>query len=69
MRAAFAATRSLAGQSVVLVDDVLTTGSTLNELALAALDAGASRVDALVLARVRPPQRRDRVALFGRAVA
>lgn len=69
VRAAFAATRSLAGQSVVLVDDVLTTGSTLNELARAAADAGASRVDALVLARVRPPQRRDRVALFGRAVA
>jgi ComF family protein len=69
VRAAFAATRSLAGESVVLVDDVLTTGSTLNELARAALDAGAVRVDALVLVRVNPPRRRDRVALFGRAVA
>lgn len=69
VRAAFASTRSLSGESVVLVDDVLTTGSTLNELARAALDAGAARVDALVLARVNPPRRRDRVALFGRAVA
>lgn len=69
VRAAFAATRSLAGEPVVLVDDVLTTGSTLNELAGAALDAGAARVDALVLARVLPPRRRDRIALFGRAVA
>lgn len=69
VRAAFAATRSLAGESVVLVDDVLTTGSTLNELARAAYDAGAARVDALVLARVQPPRRRDRIAQFGRAVA
>lgn len=69
VRAAFAATRSLAGESVVLVDDVLTTGSTLNELASAAADAGAARVDALVLARVRPIRRRDRIVKFGRAVA
>lgn len=69
VRAAFAATRSLAGESVVLVDDVLTTGATLNELARAVTEAGAARVDALVLARVQPPRRRDRVALFGRAVA
>ncbi len=69
VRAAFAATRSLAGESVVLVDDVLTTGSTLNELARAVLDAGAVRVDALVLARVQPIRRRDRVVKFGKAVA
>lgn len=69
VRAAFAATRSFAGESVVLVDDVLTTGATLNELARAVSDAGASRVDALVLARVKPLRRRDRVVQFGRAVA
>ncbi|MGL4234213.1 MAG: phosphoribosyltransferase family protein [Casimicrobium sp.] len=66
---AFAATRSLAGESVVLVDDVLTTGATLNECAKAALAAGASRVDAYVIARVNPPRSRDRVQQFNRAVA
>ncbi len=69
VRHAFAATRSLAAESVVLVDDVLTTGSTLNEMARAAYDAGASRVDAYVLARVQPIRRRDRVVKFGRATS
>ncbi len=66
---AFAATRSFAGESVLLVDDVLTTGATLNELARVVLAAGATRVDALVLARVQPLRRRERIAKFGRAVA
>ena len=69
VRHAFAATRSFAGESVVLVDDVLTTGSTLNELARAVYDAGAARVDAYVLARVQPIRRRDRVVKFGRSTA
>ncbi len=69
VRGAFVATRSLAGQSVVLVDDVLTTGATLNALASALLDAGAARVDAFVLARVLPIRRRDRVVKFGQARA
>lgn len=69
VRGAFAATRSFAGESVVLVDDVLTTGATLNELARAIYDAGASRVDAYVLARVQPIRRRDRVVKFERSVA
>ncbi len=68
VRHAFAATRSFAGESVVLVDDVLTTGSTLNELARAVYDAGASCVDAYVLARVQPIRRRDRVVKFGHAI-
>lgn len=37
---------------IVLVDDVLTTGSTLNAAARALLRAGAARVDVLVFARV-----------------
>lgn len=69
VKSAFAATRSFAGESVVLVDDVLTTGATLNELARAVLDAGAARVDGFVLARVLPIRRRDRVVKFGQAVA
>ena len=69
VRHAFAATRSFVGESVILIDDVLTTGSTLNELARAVYDAGATRVDAYVLARVQPIRRRDRVVKFGQAVA
>ncbi len=36
---------------VLLVDDVLTTGATLNECAGALMDAGARSVHALALAR------------------
>ena len=68
VRGAFAAARSLAGESVLLVDDVLTTGATLNELARVALAAGAAQVDALVLARVQPLRRRERTVKFNRAV-
>lgn len=42
----------LAGAHVILVDDVLTTGATLNAAARVIKAAGAARVDALVLARV-----------------
>jgi len=69
VRGAFVATRPLTGEAVVLVDDVLTTGATLNALARAAFDAGAASVDAFVLARVQPLRARDRIAPFGRAVA
>jgi ComF family protein len=39
------------GQSIVLVDDVMTTGATLHGAALALRAAGATRVTALVFAR------------------
>ncbi|MBA2565910.1 MAG: ComF family protein [Gemmatimonadetes bacterium] len=42
------------GRTFVLMDDVLTTGATLEEAAGALLGAGASRVDALTLARALP---------------
>ena len=43
---------ALAGRSVLLVDDVMTTGATLTATAEAAHQAGAARVQVLVLARV-----------------
>jgi ComF family protein len=40
------------GRSIVLIDDVLTSGATLNAASRALLRAGAAQVDALVFARV-----------------
>jgi ComF family protein len=40
------------GRKVVLIDDVLTSGATVNAAARSLLRAGASRVDVLVFARV-----------------
>jgi ComF family protein len=53
VRGAFASRRSagLTGKTVLLVDDVLTTGSTCSEAARALREAGAGRVVVAVLAR------------------
>lgn len=50
---AFAATPEVAGQSVILVDDVLTSGATARAATRALVDAGAARVLVLTLARAR----------------
>ena len=47
--------RGLSGARVLLVDDVMTTGSTMNEAARTLLEAGAERVVAAVIARAEPP--------------
>jgi ComF family protein len=53
---AFRATcpRRVAGQSVLLIDDVMTTGSTAAAAATALLEAGATEVHVLTLARAMP---------------
>jgi ComF family protein len=48
---AFTASPSAAGQEVLLVDDVLTTGATVRAAATALREAGAARVEILTLAR------------------
>ncbi|HWM41055.1 MAG TPA: ComF family protein [Burkholderiales bacterium] len=54
VRGAFRCTRALAGESVAVVDDVMTTGATLNEVASVLKAAGASRVVNWVVARTFP---------------
>ena len=51
LRGAFTLTGEVLDQHILLVDDVLTTGSTLHEVAKLLKDAGARRVDAWVIAR------------------
>lgn len=65
VRGAFAATGSMVGRHVILIDDVLTTGATLNELARVVRRAGAASVSAAVLARVLPPRRSRHTTPFG----
>jgi predicted amidophosphoribosyltransferase len=54
VRGAFEVPRGekVVGKKILLVDDVFTTGVTLNECASVLKKAGASRVAALTLARV-----------------
>jgi len=52
---AFAASSSVAGRRVIVVDDVLTTGATCRECARALRAAGARRIDVVTVARVAHP--------------
>ena len=54
MRNAFLCDRKLDGFKVALLDDVMTTGASLNALAHAVKKAGAARVECWVVARTQP---------------
>jgi len=60
VQGAFAVRRSradrIAGRTVLLIDDVMTSGATADGCARALLDAGALAVDVLVAARVPDPR-------------
>lgn len=60
LRAAFAvqpkAANALVGKTVLLVDDVMTTGATLRAAARTLLHAGAASVSAVVFARTPAPE-------------
>jgi ComF family protein len=51
MKGAFTCNQSFAGKHVALIDDVMTTGSSLNELAKILKKAGARKISCYVLAR------------------
>ena len=54
VRGAFRCTRDIAGASIAVVDDVMTTGATLDEIARTLKQAGAARVVNWVVARTLP---------------
>lgn len=51
MRGAFSCQENLQGQRIILLDDVMTTGASLHELAATVKSAGASHVECWVVAR------------------
>ncbi len=51
-RGAYEVVEPVGDMRLLLIDDVITTGSTLNAAASALVDAGAEHVDALAFARV-----------------
>jgi ComF family protein len=55
VRAAFRCARSLDGMAIAVVDDVMTSGATLAEVARTLKQAGAARVVNCVVTRTSPP--------------
>jgi ComF family protein len=54
MRNAFTCTLDLSGKHVAVVDDVMTSGASLNEVSVALRGAGAAEISAWVIARTLP---------------
>lgn len=59
VRDAFTCDGDVAGKHVALIDDVMTTGTSLDELAKTFIKAGARKVEAWVVARTLPPANQD----------
>jgi predicted amidophosphoribosyltransferase len=55
VRGAFACSDAVRDQHIALVDDVMTTGTSLDELAATLKRAGAREVTCWVVARTLPP--------------
>src|SRR5574340_916583 len=55
LRGAFACSGEVRGQRIALIDDVMTTGTSLDELAKTLKRAGAAVVETWVVARTLPP--------------
>jgi len=55
VRGAFTCSGNVQGQHIALIDDVMTTGTSLDELAATLKRAGASEVTCWVVARTLPP--------------
>lgn len=55
VRGAFACSATVHGQHIALIDDVMTTGTSLDELAATLKHAGAREVSCWVVARALPP--------------
>ncbi|MDQ1315758.1 MAG: Phosphoribosyltransferase [Pseudomonadota bacterium] len=55
VRGAFACTGDVQGRRIALIDDVMTTGTSLDELAKTLKQAGALEVETWVVARTLPP--------------
>lgn len=62
VRKAFVCDEDFTGRHVAVVDDVMTTGATLNEIARNLKRAGAARVTGLIVARTLPDAFRKRVS-------
>jgi len=54
MRGVFSCEKNLQGKRIILVDDVITSGASLNELAKTLKQAGAAHVECWVIARTLP---------------
>ena len=59
MKDAFSIETDVTGKHIVLLDDVMTTGATLNALAILCRRQGARRVEALAIARTPPSTWRE----------